>query len=63
MRFNQNHNYTTPHYYGYIYDAVYKMWFETGLFFEFWDFLAQLKIDFALCFGPNFKLLNYFSLF
>ena len=61
--FNQNHNYTILHFYSHMYSAVYKMQFEcfeTNIFFEFQAFPTQSKIDFSLCFGPSFKLLDQF---
>lgn len=56
-----NNNRTTPHFGGYMRGVVYKTrfeWFEVSIFFKFWPFPTQSKIDFSLYFGPSFKLLS-----
>jgi len=55
LEFSPNHNHTTFHFCGHMCGAMYKMQFETGIFFKFWVFLAQLKTDFSLCLGQNLK--------
>ena len=60
LEFNQNYSQTALHFYDHMCGTMYKMRFETSIFFKFWVFLAHHKTDFFLCFGPSFKLLSQF---
>ena len=53
LEFSQNHNRTAPYFEGYMCGAVYKMQFkqfETNIFFKFWVFSSQPKIDLSTLF-------------
>ena len=56
--FSQNYNCIASHFCGHMCSAVYKMWFEVGLFFKFWAFPTRSKTNFFLCFLLGFKLLS-----
>ena len=47
LKFSQNHNYTAPHFCGYMCDTMYKMQFEVNIFFKFWAFPTQPKTNFS----------------
>ena len=58
LEFSQNHNHTASHFCDHMCDTMYKMRFEVGIFFKFWDFPTQPKTNFSPFFGPSFKLLS-----
>ena len=54
LEFSQNHNRTAPHFCDYMRGAAYKMRLEAGIFFKFWIFPTQPKIDFFPLFLAKF---------